>query len=837
MQLWMAKLLLPLFLLCLGCTHSEVFADSTADPAAVVLLGRARITVLTDCLLRLELSKAAAERPVFDDRATFAVVNRRLAVPEFKVERSDVQTVVVTTKLLRLTYSAADQGLQDGFSADSLVIELLGSADSGLRTSWKPGDSNAQNLNGTFDQGPSFHGGWDCYSTPEACTQAYPQLIGRGLLSRSGWALVNDTNSTRFAAPEPEKLTWLDAASTRAVNRPLAEDLYFLGPGLDFARGLAAWAAVSGRPALPPLAALGVWFSHYTVFSAEEYLSTVVSGYEDRGLPLNMAVLDVPWHYDRYNSSISPICNNWGGFTPNATLFADMPGFLQQMRSKGLKVVLSNHMQVGISPCEEHYRDMAEALGESMEFMERRETIKCALDNRTWVEAFFKTMLDSRTLRDADYWWNDFPGCASEVTGWDGQALETQFWADYVFDQHQRLRERRSVLLSRYGGLGSQRQGIGFSGDVFQNFSTLAAEIEFTPTASNVLFGYWSHDIGGFHNGTGDPGDNSPTTAGAAELFLRWVQFGVFSPIFRTHGEPAADRYLWDFSTFAEMKALLLLRNALVPHIYTLAWIASRTAVSMLRPMYYSFPEVEEAYSFKGQYMFGSEVLVAPIASPIQVPGGGSEKSVWLPPAASSWLSWDGSESFVAGQVLSRHYALSDIPLFVRGGSMLPMRSIVSTRSVTADPLTWVAWIGDAKEGTGLLYEDDGDGFAYEHSGLEGEPANPVGWATTPVSFRRDGQQLSFQLGAAQGSFPGQPSSRSLALQLRGLPLRASGRAPLVSVNGEPLADLAFEVSDRVGKEGVWVEPSDVLVIQLGRRDIRQALTVQVALPEVPAYI
>ncbi|CAK0791919.1 unnamed protein product [Prorocentrum cordatum] len=147
-----------------------------------------------------------------------------------------------------------------------------------------------------------------------------------------------------------------------------------------------------------------------------------------------MAVLDVPWHYDRYNATMQHMCNNWGGFTPNATLFPDMPAFLDEMHAKGLKVVLSNHMQVGISPCEEHYEDLAFALGKSPEFVKSRETIACALDNRTWVEAFFRVVLDSPTLRSVDYWWNDFPGCATNVTGWDGQAGSTMFWADYVFD-------------------------------------------------------------------------------------------------------------------------------------------------------------------------------------------------------------------------------------------------------------------------------------------------------------------------------------------------------------------------------------------------------------------
>lgn len=348
-------------------------------------------------------------------------------------------------------------------------------------------------------------------------------------------------------------------------------------------------------------------------------------------------------------------------------------------------------------------------------------------------------------------------------------------------------------------------------GDVFQNFSTLAMEIELTPTASNVLFGYWSHDVGGFHNGTDDPGDNDPKSSGAAELLLRWVQFGAFSPIFRTHGEPAADRYLWDFSTFPVMKELLLLRNALVPHIYTMAWQAHHTAVSILRPMYYAFPETEAAYGFKGQYMFGADVLVAPIASGLDAPGGSVKKPVWLPPVSSAWVTWDGLWSSEGGRVVNGSYALEDMPVFVRAGALLPTRTLASSRSVTADPLVWVVWIGSvaSMEGAGLLYEDAGDGFSYQDSPSPSE--EPTGWATTAASLSMADSKIDVRLFGTRGSYAGQPFDREVVLQLRGIP--AGGRSSVV-VNGLP--------AEAGGTQGSWVDPVGAVTVRLGRRGIRE---------------
>lgn len=824
MQLWW------LWTLCLSsCTAkhssaSSIASDPQADPQAVVVFGPARFTILTDCLLRLELSKFK-DHPKFDDRATFTVINRRLPVPQFSLRHPDPSTVLIKTSSLQLTYRQI-RAPSEGFTADNLNIQLLGPSLGGLgaQVIWQPGTVDALNLNGTMDIAPAgFAGGWDCYSTPEECSASYPRLIGPGLLSRSGWAVVNDTNTTRFASHhDGDKFPWLDGSSTRKEHRPLVEDLYFLAPGLDFKRGLSAWAQISGRPALPPLAAFGVWFSHFARLSAEENLQ-IIDDYQQRGLPINLLVLDVPWHYDQYNESLSKLCNNWGGFTPNATLFPDFVAFLQKVHDTGVHVVTSNHMQVGISSCEEHYTDMAAALGMSAEFVENREVIPCALDNKTWVQALFKSILDQRTLRNIDYWWNDFPGCATDITGWDAQAPATLFWADYVFDYHQRLRNQRSILLSRYGGLGSHRMGIGFSGDVFQNFSTLQAEVEFSQTASNVLFGFWSHDVGGFHNGTDDPGDNDPNHPGSAELFLRWVQFGVFSPIFRTHGEPPADRYVWDFSTFPQLKDLMVLRNALVPYIYTMAWTSYNTGVSLLRPLYYSFGREKNAYDFKGQYMFGEHILVAPITSSTNTLGV-AEKSVWLPPSTKHWMTWCGSKSFSGNQVLRQDYSISEVPVFLPAGSMLPMRTLSSVHKSTADPLKWVIWLGNAVSGEGLLYEDSGDQFHYTDP--SGGQEEPIGWATTTASFSKQEAQITVNLDGTKGTYDGQLSSREFIIELRGLQSSFSPKVLAAVVNGNPVEVLIGSAHDHSYWSG---SPASVL-LKLGRHDIRQALTVSIVL-------
>jgi hypothetical protein len=527
--LWLAAVFVT------GTSPVLAFHDSrlnpVANPASVVSFGPVRLTWLTPRLVRIEVAKHQDGQ--FDDRATFVVVNRHLPAVPFKVHNVSLQNVTVETThvRVRLDVHALKQGGE--ISAASLSVDVLTKQGTSA-ASWSPGTmptkdgiiDDPMNLNGTFDHGAAFAGGLDCYSNPTDCAEAYPRLIGRGILSRSGWTVVNDTNTTRYLdASDPSNtlgFPWLDSSSTRPHGRRLVEDLYFLAQ-LSVETGepayktaLKDWSLVSGPLAMPPRDSLGVWVSRYFPYSTDTMLDDVIGGYEKHGLPLSVVVLDVDWHESVFPKNASTgnwlDCNGWGGFTPNSTLFpassGGLPGLIDSVHDKGLKMILSLHQQNGIDHCELRYQEMAAAL--QFSGVKTNQTIECAMDNQTWVKSLLEIVMERDPVNHTDWWWSDYPGCATGVSGWDSQQPATLFWSDYVFDQRWRSKDLRSVLLTRYGGLGSQRHGVGFSGDTFQAFSTLQYEIEMTPTASNVLFGLWSHDIGGNHNGTNDPGDGNP---------------------------------------------------------------------------------------------------------------------------------------------------------------------------------------------------------------------------------------------------------------------------------------------------------------------------------------
>jgi alpha-glucosidase (family GH31 glycosyl hydrolase) len=265
---------------------------------------------------------------------------------------------------------------------------------------------------------------------------------------------------------------------------------------------LGEWASVGGAPSLPPLSALGNWYSRYYPYGEETYEGTIIENYSHYGIPLSVGVLDVPWHNINYAvSDLGPDkqgtappgrgCNGWDGFTFNRTLFPDPKRFFDKVHSEGIKMILSVHMQNGIDHCQEQYPAMAKAMGYSDARIAANWTINCTMDNISYVENFFKHIVNSAPIKGtADYWWLDYPGGASEISGWTQQEAASLQWSNRMFAEHKRGMGERPVILARYGGLGQQRDGLGFSGDTFESYGTLEFQAVMTPTSSNALFGW-----------------------------------------------------------------------------------------------------------------------------------------------------------------------------------------------------------------------------------------------------------------------------------------------------------------------------------------------------------
>jgi len=274
-------------------------------------------------------------------------------------------------------------------------------------------------------------------------------------------------------------------------------------------------------------------------------------------------------------------------------------------------------------------------------------------------------------------------------------------------------------------------------------------------------------------------------------MLLRWIQFGAVAPIDRTHCDHC-ERRIWLFPHFQWMKQAFVLRNALIPYIYTYARNTFETGISLVHPMYYENPNSPEAYSYKTQYMFGGDIIAAPITTVTNPVTHTVQKSVWLP--SGVWVNWNGTQTYTGPIVVTNNYEVQDIPLFVRAGVVIPLQTAASVSSSYADPLMWTVFHMGADSGQGKIYEDDGESLGYMNNQ----------YGTTNVVYQDTPSIIEVDISATFGSFTGKPDSRSHIVQVRGFNTPSS-----VSVNGKTIPQGS-------GVPGWYVSNSYNLDITLG---------------------
>ena len=583
-----------------------------ADPVNVLTGANYRITVLDPGLVRLEYS----EKGRFEDRASQMAIDRAFPPVEFGViETADL--LVVETVRMRLTY---DKG---PFTTSGLSVQAKGGRHS--RGVWRYGLST-RNLGGTARTLDNVDG---------ACR------LEPGILSPGGVTAVDDSNTVLLDND------WI--APRHSGNL----DVYVFAFGCDYKRALRAFYRLAGPTPLLPRFALGNWWSRYHPYSASEYLQ-LLDRFAAAGVPLSVAVLDMDWHLVDIDPKYG---SGWTGYTWNRELFPDPPAFLRELHERGLAVSLNVHPAEGVHAHEQAYPAIAKRLG-----VDPASELPVSFDptDPGFLQAYFEELHHPLEDQGVDFWWLDWQqGAVTRVPGLDPLWLLNHF---HFVDSGRR--GRRPLTFSRYAGVGSHRYPVGFSGDTVISWASLDFQPYFTATASNVGFGWWSHDIGGHFFGSKDD-----------ELATRWVQFGVFSPIMRLHSSfsPFNTKEPWRFGEQARriMERFLRLRHQLVPYLYTMNRRAHADGQPLVLPMYYDYPDEDAAYSVPNQYLFGDRLLVAPITTPIDRSTLLGAVTAWLP--AGQWIDVFTGLTYRGGRAMTLYRDLDSIPVLARAGSIVPM--------------------------------------------------------------------------------------------------------------------------------------------------------------------
>lgn len=722
--------------------------DPVADTASIVIYGNARFTVLGSRLIRMEW----AEDGRFEDRASLGIVNRKMPVPAYTVKKSG-KGLTIKTEDITLKYIGGK------FAEDNISVTFYMSdpaAKKGMKpVTWHPGLNESGNLLGTT-------------RTLDGCdgiTTSDPYDLG--VISRDGWAVIDESDRQLFQPVEADWKNWV------AVREPgQRQDLYFFAYGHDYKAAVSDFTKIGGRIPLPPKFAFGYWWCRYWQYSDFEFvdLGRQMRSY---GIPIDIMVLDMDWHKtwtmwmkdapkDEFGQRIG-----WTGYTWNDILFPNPANHLKELANLGLKTTLNLHPASGIQPYEEPYeRFVADYLSRTVDYDGprgyvnedgSRAAVPFRIDDIHWADAYFNSVIHPLEGLGIDFWWIDWQQWKeSKYT----PGLSNTFWINYTFfqdmvrqNESEGIRARRPMIYHRWGGIGSHRYQIGFSGDSYASWQTLGYLPYFTATASNVGYGYWGHDIGGHMQPKG-------VTYTDPELYTRWLQYGVFTPIFKTHStnDTTMEKRFWVFPEYFDaMRAAIRLRYDLSPYIYTAARQTTDTGISMCRPMYYDWPEDEEAYTYKQQYMFGDDILATVICESVDSITGLAPREVWFP-EGSDWYDMATGTLIKGGQALTLQYTINENPYYVRAGAVIPLAGHeITSLQQPSNVLRLLVVPGEASS-TAFIYEDDGKSQAYDEE-----------YATTIVSKSLSGTHLSLKVAAREGSYEGMNPLRKVDIILEGV--------------------------------------------------------------------
>lgn len=562
------------------------------------------------------------------------------------------------------------------------------------------------------------------------------------IISTSGWAIF-------FHQPYGAFDFTGSRGKFETPNHEAALDLFFVASP-DPATIMAEYARITGFAEMPPLWSLGYQQSHRTLASREEVLSEART-FREKKLPCDTLIyLGTGFCPSGWNTEN-------GSFVWNSQVFPDPKKML-----------------------DEFHRDHFHAVMHAVILSDRLHgTVDDACDLTRFDEESASCYWDAHRKDFAmgiDGWWPD-EGDPLDIPS--RLVRNRMYWEGPQIDRP----NERPYALHRNGYAGMQRYAsFLWSGDVYSTWETLKTHI---PIALNTALSgipYWGTDIGGF----------VPTPEFTAELYLRWFQFGAFCPLFRCHGRAWKLRLPWGWNTGdpgpveirnyggaaipdssqlhdprveSICRRYLELRYRMLPYLYSAVHECATTGMPIMRPLWVHFPDDPKAVECSDQYLWGKNVLVAPV-----VEKGATTRRLYLPRGA--WYDFWTHERLEGGREISRPVDLETMPLYVREGSILPLGPVKQyTDEIVDEPLSVSIYPG--ADSSFLLYEDDGISFNHR----KGE------WMGIQMAW--DDRRKAFRLELA-------PGSRMLAPRTRAFTVELSGIEHSVTFEGAPV-EVSFQ--------------------------------------------
>ncbi|MBR5144268.1 MAG: DUF5110 domain-containing protein [Clostridia bacterium] len=615
--------------------------------------------------------------------------------------------------------------------------------------------------------------------------------LENGITSLSGASVVDDSKSL-LISPEGS-----------IAPRSKCTDRYWFAYGHDYLGQLRDFFKLTGEVPLIPKFALGNWWSRYKAYTQEEYRA-VMQKFIDRHIPVTVATIDMDWHWTdvikRFGEqarSCKPSCpeeiifntllQGWTGYSWNTELFPDYKELLNWLHENGFGVTLNIHPSQGIRFFEDQYEEMCKRLGRDPS---TREYIPFDVTDPEFMKAYFEVLHHPFEEDGVDFWWIDWQqGTKTKIPGLD------PLWAlNHYHSLDSGRGNNRPLILSRYSGLGSHRYPLGFSGDTVCTWKSLDFQPYFTNCAANSGYTWWSHDIGGHMHGIQDD-----------ELYLRWLQYGVFSPINRLHSSNSdfmgKEPWKRSYAIGIVAEEFLCLRHKMIPYLYSANYRTHTEGEPICMPMYYRY-DCPEAYEAKNQYIFGGGLIVCPITRPADKRLNLSHTKVWLPKGRFTDIF--NGRIYEGNGWISMYRDIDSIPVLAAEGTILPMYRSCDSNNLSLDqPLEVHIWRGN---GSYDLYEDDGVTKDYKYGKF----------AVTSFKLDEDGNNLRLTITPPKDSKELLPKEREVYLIFRDI----ESEEIKVTLSDIPVV---IELNDVIHKQNESVEEitSTILTRVQGSNDYK----------------
>lgn len=589
-----------------------------------------------------------------------------------------------------------------------------------------------------------------------------------GILSREGWYLLDDSHTALHDGED-----WI-------VDRPVHaggyQDGYFFGYGTDFQTALKDFYKITGNPVLLPKWAFGIWYSinsgDYT--NAYYYQNTLLPNFRSNKVPLDVLVVDTDWRYPE----------RWNSWDWNKTFFPDPQAFFDWTKEMGLVIPLNVHPTIQNS---DSRFAVTNATAEGL-ITNGDNRYHFDFTNKKHAKAYFDLHKPFDDLGTRFWWFDQAEYPNSAIAGAPADTWINNLYAKAAID-----RGLRGFAFSRVGSghmyydnnrdpgeaWSEHRYTVHFTGDTYNEWNMLAFQSVFTIKEANIGIPYVSHDIGSYHgNHLSD------------DMYMRWIQFGTFQPIFRLHSK-RGERLPWQYPNVKQQaEDFIRLRHALIPYTYTLAHESSTGGLPIVRGMYFYYPEASESYTYDRQYFYGEKVLVSPIVTAGQT----ASTQVWFP--EGRWTNYFTNEIVIGPAVKTVSANYNTMPVFVKAGGIIPLAPYSdNTGQIAGDSLILKVYAGD--EGSFTLYEDEGENLNYQAGK----------YALTTIEYKEQEKKLSIK--AQQGSYIGAPERRSYNIEFYNAVVPEK-----IFVNGIELNNVITDST-----EG-WQVSNNVIYIHLNKRTV-----------------